>query len=107
MAHQLEPLVSRSLMEGPRWDGKDGLYFCDSLRGGIYHHTLKGETRNIVPKRKGVGELCYMPMAVSSSRGAISTTSIKVYRVFIELGEGARNDILRSPRPTLCRHFAV
>ncbi|CAI8190940.1 MAG: 6-deoxy-6-sulfogluconolactonase [Alphaproteobacteria bacterium] len=104
MAHQLEPLVSGyALMEGPRWDGKDGLYFCDSLRGGIYHHTLKGETRNIVPKRKGVGGIMlHADGGIVVSGRDICHVHQGVSRVLLELGEGARfNDIFcdRRGRP--------
>lgn len=43
------------LIEGPRVDGDDNLYFSDVTNGGVYCRTPSGETSVVVPKRRGVG----------------------------------------------------
>lgn len=43
------------LVEGPRVDARDHLYFSDVLRGGIYCRAPDGSIETIVPRRKGVG----------------------------------------------------
>jgi D-xylonolactonase len=43
------------LVEGPRVDSKDRLYFSDAMRGGVYRRDPDGRIETIVPKRRGVG----------------------------------------------------
>jgi len=43
------------LIEGPRVDDQNRLYFSDVVRGGVYRRTPKGEIETLVPKRRGVG----------------------------------------------------
>jgi gluconolactonase len=43
------------LVEGPRVDGADNLYFSDVRNGGVYCRHPDGAIDTIVPKRRGVG----------------------------------------------------
>ena len=43
------------LVEGPRVDPEDRLYFSDVHKGGVYRRDPGGEIHVVVPKRKGVG----------------------------------------------------
>jgi len=43
------------LIEGPRVDRDDHLYFSDVLKGGVYRRAPSGEIETVVPKRRGVG----------------------------------------------------
>ena len=43
------------LVEGPRVDAQDRLYFSDIHGGGIYRRDAGGAIETIVPKRRGVG----------------------------------------------------
>lgn len=43
------------LIEGPRVDSEDNLYFSDVTNGGVYRRSPAGEVSTIVPKRRGVG----------------------------------------------------
>lgn len=43
------------LIEAPRVDDDDALYFCDARLGGVYRRTPDGEVETVVPRRKGVG----------------------------------------------------
>jgi D-xylonolactonase len=43
------------LVEGPRVDPDDRLYFSDVHKGGVYRRDPGGEIQCVVPKRKGVG----------------------------------------------------
>lgn len=53
---QFETLVrGYGLIEGPRVDADDALYFSDVLRGGVYRRSADGEIETIVPRRRGVG----------------------------------------------------
>ena len=44
-----------SLVEGPRCDSADNLYFSDVRNGGVYRCAADGEITTVVPKRRGVG----------------------------------------------------
>ena len=48
-------LTGYGLIEAPRVDDDDGLYFCDARLGGVYRRTPDGVIETIVPRRKGVG----------------------------------------------------
>ena len=43
------------LVEGPRVDSENRLYFSDVHRGGVYRRTPEGLVETVVPKRRGVG----------------------------------------------------
>jgi D-xylonolactonase len=52
----LETLASGyGLLEGPRVDATDNLYFSDVSNGGVYCHSPKGEVTTVIPRRRGVG----------------------------------------------------
>lgn len=52
----LETLASGyGLLEGPRVDAADNLYFSDVPNGGVYCRSPKGEVTTAVPRRRGVG----------------------------------------------------
>ncbi|MDG2335020.1 MAG: SMP-30/gluconolactonase/LRE family protein [Myxococcota bacterium] len=52
----IEPVLSGyGLIEGPRVDDDDALYFCDARLGGVHRLTPDGEVETVVPRRKGVG----------------------------------------------------
>lgn len=52
----LETLVTGcGLIEGPRVDAENHLYFSDVHKGGVYRRAPDGEIELIVPKRRGVG----------------------------------------------------
>ncbi|MCP4037368.1 MAG: SMP-30/gluconolactonase/LRE family protein [bacterium] len=52
----LETLASGyGLIEGPRVDANDHLYFSDVLKGGVYRRAPDGTIDTVVAKRKGVG----------------------------------------------------
>lgn len=48
-------LSGYGLIEAPRVDDDDALYFCDARLGGIYRRTPDGEVETVVPRRRGVG----------------------------------------------------
>ena len=43
------------LIEGPRVDSENNLYFSDVTNGGVYRRAPDGEISTYVPKRRGVG----------------------------------------------------
>lgn len=43
------------LVEGPRVDADDNLYFSDVHKGGVYCRSPEGEITVAIPKRRGVG----------------------------------------------------
>jgi len=52
----LEVLASGfGLLEGPRVDEQNRLYFSDVPGGGVYRRSPNGEIETLIPKRKGVG----------------------------------------------------
>jgi len=56
MAKKIETLVwGYGLVEGPRVDADDLLYWSDVPNGGVYCRTPDGRIENVVPKRRGVG----------------------------------------------------
>ena len=104
MGQDLKPLLTGyQLVEGPRWDNAGGLYFCDSHKGGIYHHMINGETRTIVPKRKGVGGIVlHAEGGIAVSGRDICHVRDGISRVLFKLDEAARfNDIFCDRRGRL------
>ena len=52
----LEVLASGfGLLEGPRVDEQDRLYFSDVQNGGVHRRSPDGSIETLIPKRKGVG----------------------------------------------------
>jgi gluconolactonase len=52
----LETLVTGyGLIEGPRVDQENRLYFSDARRGGVYCRAPSGAVETVIPKRRGVG----------------------------------------------------
>jgi D-xylonolactonase len=52
----LEVLASGfGLLEGPRVDEQNRLYFTDVPNGGVYRRAVDGNVETLIPKRKGVG----------------------------------------------------
>lgn len=43
------------LIEGPRVDDQNRLYFSDVTNGGVYRRDLNGNIETLIPKRRGVG----------------------------------------------------
>lgn len=53
---ELETLVfGYGLIEGPRVDEDDNLYFSDVPNGGVHCRSSDGEVSVVIPKRRGVG----------------------------------------------------
>jgi len=53
---QIETLCwGYGLVEGPRLDAQQNLYFSDVIDGGVYRRAPDGTIDTIVPKRRGVG----------------------------------------------------
>lgn len=56
MTAELETLAfGYGLIEGPRVDADDNLYFSDVPNGGVFRRTPTGEISVAIPKRRGVG----------------------------------------------------
>ena len=56
MAHSYDLILSKyELVEGPRYDDANGIYFCDSQQGGVFLLDRAGKIATVIPKRKGVG----------------------------------------------------
>jgi len=56
LAAPLETLVTGyGLVEGPRVDSENRLYFSDARLGGVYRRSPGGEIETVIPKRRGVG----------------------------------------------------
>ncbi|MEE8165018.1 MAG: SMP-30/gluconolactonase/LRE family protein [Myxococcota bacterium] len=54
--HRFELLATGyGLIEGPRVDSGDNLFFSDVQGGGVYRRAPDGDITTIVPKRRGVG----------------------------------------------------
>ncbi len=52
----LETLASGyGLIEGPRVDADDTLFFSDVINGGVYRRSPDGEIAVVIPRRRGVG----------------------------------------------------
>ena len=62
------------LLEGPRVDENDNLYFSDVPNGGVYRRAPNGEVTTVVPKRRGVGGIALHAMAEWSFPARISVT---------------------------------
>ena len=47
------------LIEAPRVDEDDRLYFSDVPNGGVYRRLPTGEVETVIPKRRGVGGMVF------------------------------------------------
>jgi D-xylonolactonase len=57
---QLETLAhGYGLIEGPRVDERNRLYFSDVLNGGVYRRTPDGRIETLIPRRRGVGGIAF------------------------------------------------
>jgi len=57
---QFETLASGyGLIEGPRVDDQDRLYFSDVPNGGVYRRNPDGRIEIVIPKRRGVGGMMF------------------------------------------------
>src|SRR5260370_32278832 len=70
------------LLEAPRVDERDRLYFTDIPNGGVYRRNPGGNVEKLIPKRKGVGGMIF------NSRGRLVLNR----RRRISLGQEAGND---------------
>jgi sugar lactone lactonase YvrE len=56
LAMQLETLAyGYGLIEGPRVDERNRLYFSDVPKGGVYRRSPDGAIETLIPRRRGVG----------------------------------------------------
>ena len=96
----LNTLISGfALIEGPRYDNENGLYFCDSHNGGVFRSDLNGFVETVIPKRKGVGGIAlHADGGIVVSGRNICHVKKGVSRVLFELDGSARfNDIATDP----------
>jgi gluconolactonase len=71
----LEVLASGfGLLEGPRVDEQNRLYFSDVPRGGVYRRSPDGKLETLIPKRKGVGG-----MALNEGGGIVCSGRSLIY----------------------------
>jgi gluconolactonase len=56
ISRHLETLATGyGLIEGPRVDEENRLYFSDVVKGGVYRRAPNGRIETVIPKRRGVG----------------------------------------------------
>ncbi|HLW71738.1 MAG TPA: SMP-30/gluconolactonase/LRE family protein [Candidatus Binataceae bacterium] len=66
---ELETLATGfGLLEGPRCDARDRLYFSDVPNGGVYRRSPDGAIETLIPKRRGVGGI-----ALNAGGGIVCT----------------------------------
>ncbi len=71
----LEVLASGfGLLEGPRVDDQNRLYFSDVPNGGVYRRGVDGSVETLIPKRKGVGG-----MALNDGGGLVCSGRSLIY----------------------------
>jgi D-xylonolactonase len=71
----LETLASGfGLLEGPRVDEQNRLYFSDVPNGGVYRRSPDGSVETLIPKRKGVGGI-----ALNQGGGIVCTGRSLIY----------------------------
>ena len=60
MTTQLETLASGfGLLEGPRCDDRDRLYFSDVIDGGVFRRNPDGSIETLIPGRQPVGGIAF------------------------------------------------
>jgi sugar lactone lactonase YvrE len=71
----LEMLASGyGLIEGPRVDDQNRLYFSDVTNGGVYRRSPDGRIETLIPKRRGVGGI-----ALNEGGGLICSGRALIY----------------------------
>ena len=92
-------LTGYGLVEGPRFDDNQSLFFCDSHNGGVFRRDGAGQIETIIPKRKGVGGIAlHADGGIVVSGRDICHVTRGVSRVLFELDAAARfNDIATDP----------
>src|ERR1700686_4606482 len=74
-AMQLETLAhGYGLIEGPRVDERNRLYFSDVPNGGVYRRSPDGSIEALIPRRRGVGGI-----ALNESGGIVCTGRGLIY----------------------------
>ena len=72
---ELETLASGfGLLEGPRCDERNRLYFSDVPNGGVYRRSPDGNIETLIPKRRGVGGI-----ALNEGGGIVCTGRGLIY----------------------------
>jgi D-xylonolactonase len=72
---ELETLASGfGLLEGPRCDERNRLYFSDVPNGGVYRRSPDGKIETLIPKRRGVGGI-----ALNENGGIVCTGRGLIY----------------------------
>ncbi len=92
---ELELLSSGwGLIEGPRVDEHDNLYFSDVPNGGVRRRTPSGDIEVVIPKRRGVGGMTFHADdgLVVSGRNVQHVRDGDV-RVLFDPGVGGFNDL--------------
>lgn len=57
---QLETIAhGYGLIEGPRVDERNRLYFSDVVNGGVYRRSPEGGIETLIPRRRGVGGIAF------------------------------------------------
>jgi xylono-1,5-lactonase len=84
------------LIEGPRVDDDDNLYFSDVHHGGVYRRAPDGEISVAVPKRRGVGGIALHAEGglVLSGRNICHVTPDGATRVVFDPDAPGLNDLL-------------
>jgi xylono-1,5-lactonase len=93
----IETLASGyGLIEGPRVDADDNLYFSDVHNGGVYCRSPDGEITVVVPKRRGVGGIALHAEGglVLSGRNICHVTPDGATRIVFQPDAPGLNDLL-------------
>lgn len=96
MAQPLETLAfGYGLVEGPRVDDDDNLFFSDVHGGGVYRRSPDGEITVAVPKRRGVGGIALHADGglVVSGRNIAHVAPDGTTRVVFEVDAPGLNDL--------------
>lgn len=92
----IETLVTGyGLIEGPRVDQENRLFFSDVVRGGVYRRSPGGEIETIVPRRRGVGGIALHDAGgvVISGRNVCHVRGEETRVVFAPDGVAGFNDL--------------
>lgn len=86
------------LIEGPRVDPDDNLYFSDVPNGGVFRRAPSGRIDQIVPKRRGVGGIALHEAGglVIGGRNVCHVLDGQT-RILFEPDAGSVNDLITDP----------
>ena len=100
MTELLDTFISGfGLVEGPRYDDENCLYFCDSLNGGVFRCNSLGIVETVIPKRKGVGGIAlHADGGIIVSGRDICHVKRGVSRTLLKLDGAARFNDIATPR---------